>query len=68
MLQENSIGYSQFYYWTNGGWQQGRLQHSRNYADHDLGNRIINGDIELVAQRYKALEVGGLSLRPIPND
>ncbi|MGH8221566.1 MAG: DUF4153 domain-containing protein, partial [Woeseiaceae bacterium] len=68
LLHEHGIGSSQFYYLTDTGWQHGLLQRTGNYSDEDLRNRIIDGDIELVAPRYKSLEVGGMVLRPLPND
>jgi len=59
---------SQFYYRDDDGWwQQGQLHHAWNYGS-DLQDRLIDGDIELVAPRFRNLEVGGVSLQPLPND
>ena len=67
-LYGHRISLSQFYYRTDAGWQQGQLQHGWNYTERDVEERIIDGDIELVAPRFKSLEVGGVSLQPLPKN
>jgi Domain of unknown function (DUF4153) len=68
VLQEYGIRYSQFYYHTEQGWQQGILEHSWRYVDNKLREQILHGDIEFVAPRYKHLDVGGISFRPVRDE
>jgi hypothetical protein len=71
-VHEHGIGYSRFYYLTGAGWQEGHLQHTWRDGDEDededLRGRIVNGNIELVAPRYRSLEVGGMTFSPLRYD
>lgn len=69
MLHKHGIGFSQFYYFADEEWHQGNVQHTAwNYGKDDIENLIINGEIEFVEPRFKHVEIGGVSLRPLAND
>jgi hypothetical protein len=61
------IGFSQFYYLTDAGWQSGRLQNwAWQHSDEGILELLESGDITTVGPRFKDLDVGGIVLRPIP--
>ena len=67
VLHDIGIGFTQFYYLTDAGWQSGQLQHTA-WQRHGEGIKelIQNGDVTTVEPRFKDLDVGGIVLRPIP--
>lgn len=67
-LHDGRIGYSQFYYETEDGWQPGDLRRRFNQGGDDFRDRLVSGEMELVTPRYKELRVGGLAFQPLPND
>jgi Domain of unknown function (DUF4153) len=68
VLQGDRIGFSEYYYRTHDGWQNGYLQGNWNFADKDLRERILEGDFELVTPRYRDFEVAGIRFRPMLAD
>jgi hypothetical protein len=66
-LYENGVGFTQFYYLTDSGWQSGQLYNSAGpYSREGTKEQIENGDIAVVEPRFKDLDVGGIVLRPLP--
>jgi len=62
------ISFTQFYYLTAAGWQSGHLQNlAWQHSDEGILELIESGDITTVGQRFKDLDVGGIVLRPIPD-
>ncbi len=62
------LGYAQFYYQTEEGWQAGGLQYSQRNQDNDaFRDQLSDGEIELVEPRFKHVRVGNISFKPIAN-
>jgi hypothetical protein len=62
------LGYAQFYYQTEEGWQAGGLQYSQRNQDNDaLRDQLSDGEIELVEPRFKQVRIGNISFKPIAN-
>lgn len=68
-VQDYGIGFSQFYYLTDAGWQSGHLQNPHWQRNRDRIKELIeSGEVTTVAPRFKNLDVGGIVLRPLPAD
>jgi hypothetical protein len=66
---EYGLGYTQFYYQTDEGWQTGRLPYRQRNKDNDaLRDQLNDGEIELVEPRFKHVKIGNISFKPIAND
>jgi len=66
-VHEYGIGFSQYYYLTDTGWQFGQLQNSAWQRHRDGVRELIeSGNISIVEQRFKDVDVGGIVLRPLP--
>ena len=62
------LGYAQFYYQTEEGWQAGGLQYSQRNQDNDaFRDQLSDGEIELVEPRFKHVRIGNISFKPIAN-
>jgi hypothetical protein len=67
-LHDFGIGFTQFYYLTNAGWQSGLLQSSPWQRNREGARELIEtGEMTTVEPRFKDLDVGGVVLRPLPN-
>ncbi len=63
---EYGLGYAQFYFQTDQGWQAGGLQYSARDQDNNaLRDQLSGGKIELVEPRFKHVRIGDISLKPI---
>ena len=66
-VHEYGVGFSQFYYLTDAGWQFGQLQNSAWQRHRDGARELIeSGEITIVEPRFKDIEIGGIVLRPLP--
>ena len=66
-MHDYGIGFSQFYYLTDAGWQSGHLQNTLWQRNRDGARELIeSGEMTLVEPRFKDLDVGGIVLRPLP--
>ena len=67
-IHDYGVGFSQFYYLTDAGWQTGQLQNTAWQQNRDGVKELLeSGEIEVVEPRFKNLEIGGIVLRPLPN-
>jgi len=67
-IHDYGVGFSQFYYLTDAGWQTGQLQNTAWQQNRDGVKELLeSGEIEVVEPRFKNIEIGGIVLRPLPN-
>ena len=67
-IHDYGVGFSQFYYLTDAGWQTGQLQNTAWQQNRGGVKELLeSGEIEVVEPRFKNLEIGGIVLRPLPN-
>ena len=67
-LYDYGLGLTQFYYLTDGGWQSGQLQSTTWQRNRDaIREQIESGEMTTVEPRFKDLDIGGIVLRPLPN-
>lgn len=67
-MHEYGLSASQVYYRTAEGWQWRHLSYDGRTLGENFRERILEGDIELVAPRHKNLEVGGIAFQPWMRD
>ena len=68
-VHDFGISYSQFFYKSDQGWRAGNLGHTGWQKNNgDQRKTLEEGDIELVAPRFKHLRVGDITLKPMSND
>ena len=68
-LYDDGVGFTQFYYQTDSGWQSGQLYNSAGpYSREGTRDRIENGDIAALEPRFKDIDIGGIVLRPLPKE
>jgi hypothetical protein len=66
-LYDDGVGFTQFYYQTDSGWQSGQLYNSAGpYSREGTRERIESGDIAVLEPRFKDIDIGGIVLRPLP--
>jgi len=66
-VHEYGVGFSQFYYLTDAGWQFDQLHNSAWQRHRDGARELIeSGDITIVEPRFKDVDIGGIVLRPLP--
>jgi hypothetical protein len=66
-LFEYGVGFTQFYYQTDAGWQSGQVYNSAgSYSREGIRELIESGEIAVIEPRFNDLEVGGVVLRPLP--
>jgi hypothetical protein len=67
-LYDYGLGLMRFYYLTDGGWQSGQLQSTTWQRNREaIREQIESGEMTTVEPRFKDLNVGGVVLRPLPN-
>jgi hypothetical protein len=67
-LHDYGIGFTRFFYLTDDGWQSGQLQSSSWQHNREGARELIEtGEMTTVEPRFKDLDVGGVVLRPLPN-
>jgi len=68
-LHDFGIGFTQFYYLTDDGWESGMLQSSPLQRNRAGARELIeSGDMTTVEPRFKDLDIGGVVLRPLPSN
>lgn len=66
---EHGLRNTQFYFWTDEGWQAGGLRYSVQNQDYDaLWDQLNDKKIELVEPRFKYIKIGNIWLKPILDD
>ena len=69
VLHDFGIGFTQFYYLTDAGWQSGQLQNMAFLRGRDGTKELIeSGEITIVEPRFKDIDIGGIVLRPLPGE
>jgi len=67
-VHDHGIGFTQFFYLTDAGWQSGQLHHTAWQRNSDETQALIeSGEITLVEPRFKDIDIGGIVLRPLPH-
>jgi hypothetical protein len=68
-LYDEGVGFTQFYYLTDSGWQSGQLYNSAGPYSRDGTRELIeSGEIVVVEPRFKDIDIGGIVLRPLPKE
>lgn len=68
-VHDYGISFSRFYYLTDAGWQSGQLQNTLWQRSRDGTRELIeSGEMTTVEPRFKDLDVGGIVLRPLPDE
>jgi len=67
-LHDYGLGVTQFYYLTENGWQSGQLQSTTWQHNREaVREQIESGEMTTVEPRFKDIDIGGVVLRPLPN-
>ncbi len=62
------VGHSLFFYRKDDAWQASYVTHYVTPSELNVDERILEGELQIVDPEYRHLDIGGVILRPLPEN